>query len=183
MNLQGNVEALLGAFLEELSYHPLIAPFLNVSGKPAIEPYIHQGEVVSAVSPRNPIRILIGDEIGLGKTITAISIMKVLEKYGRVRRILIVLPRVLIMQWRKELERMGIPASRIRHLERDTLRFLKASGFPEGFYLASMDLLKREEYIDDVAEVRWDLIIADEVHKFGHRTVRFWEIGKKLVEA
>jgi len=183
MALQENVKAFLGAVFHELSYHPLVAPFLNASRNPPIEPYIHQGEVVSCVTPRNPIRILIGDEIGLGKTITAISIAKILEKYGRVKRVLIVLPRVLIMQWKKELQRMGIPASKIRHLERETVRFLKNQGFPEGFYLASMDLLKREEYMKDVAKVHWDLIMTDEVHKFGHKTRRFWEIGKKLVEA
>ncbi len=155
---------------------------MNVGGSPPIEPFIHQGEVVSALTPRNPIRVLVGDEIGLGKTITAISVAKILEKYGRAKRILIVLPRVLIMQWRKELQRMGIPPLKIMHIERDTIDFLKARGFQEGYYLASMDLLKREEYIKDVSSVKWDLIIVDEAHKFGHKTRRFWEIGKRLVE-
>ncbi|OYT46227.1 helicase [Candidatus Bathyarchaeota archaeon ex4484_40] len=182
-DIHENVKAFLKSLLEELSYHPLVAPYLNVSGNPPIEPFIHQVEVASSLAPRNPIRVLIGDEIGLGKTITAISTAKILEKYGRVRRILIVLPRVLIMQWRKELLRMGVPASKIMHLERDTVDSLRARGFPEGYYLASMDLLKREEYIGEAASIRWDLIIIDEVHKFGHKTERFWRIGKKLVEA
>jgi len=178
-----NVKAFLHGLMEELSYHPLIAPYLDARGTPPIQPFMHQGEAVVELTPRNPIRILIGDEIGLGKTITAISIAKVLERYGRVRRILLVLPRVLIMQWRKELLRMGIPASKIMHVERDTLHLLEARGFPSGYYLASMDLLKREEYIDFLSHLKWDLIIVDEVHKFGHKTQRFWKIGKKLVEA
>jgi len=169
--------------MEELSYHPLVVPYLDARGSPPIQPFMHQGEAVAVLTPRNPIRILIGDEIGLGKTITAASIAKVLEKYGRARRILLVLPRVLVMQWRKELLRMGIPASKIMHVERGTLQFLEARGFPEGYYLASMDLLKREEYMRFLSRLKWDLIIVDEVHKFGHRTQRFWEIGKNLVEA
>lgn len=169
--------------MEELSYHPLVAPYLDARGNPPIQPFMHQGEAVAALTPRNPIRILIGDEIGLGKTITAASIAKILEKYGRARRILLVLPRVLLMQWRKELLRMGVPASKIMHVERDTLQFLEARGFPRGYYLASMDLLKREEYMSLLSRLKWDLIIVDEVHKFGHKTRRFWEIGKNLIEA
>jgi len=55
-------------------------------------------------------------------------------------------------------------------------------GFQEGYYIASMDLLKREERISRIVDVEWDLIIVDEVHKFGYKTKRFWKIGKMLIE-
>ena len=90
---------------------------------------------------------------------------------------------MLVGQWRKELERMGIPRLNIKHLERDTIDFLKRQDFPEGYYLASMDLLKREERIVEVVDAPWDFIIVDEAHKFGYRTERFWKLGKMLVEA
>lgn len=54
--------------------------------------------------------------------------------------------------------------------------------FPEGYYIASMDLLKREERFSQIVNVEWDLIIVDEVHKFGYKTKRFWNIGKMLIE-
>lgn len=180
--LQEHVEALLARIFEELSYHPFIAPYLNTSRINPPQHYIHQCEVVGRLSLRKPIRVLIGDEIGLGKTVTALSVAKYLEKLGRVRRVLIIVPRVLVMQWRKELLRIGIPESKIQHLERGTIGFLKLQGFPEGYYIASMDLIKKEERISEIVKIPWDLIIIDEVHKFGYKTRRFWRIGKMLVE-
>ncbi|MEM0328485.1 MAG: helicase-related protein [Thermoproteota archaeon] len=180
--LQEHVEGLLARIFEELSYHPFIAPYLNTSRISPLQHYIHQCEVVGRLALRKPIRVLIGDEIGLGKTITALSVAKYLEKLGRVRRVLIIVPRVLVMQWRKELLRIGIPESKIQHLERSTIGFLKLKGFPEGYYIASMDLIKKEERISEIVKVPWDLIVIDEVHKFGYKTRRFW-LGKTLVEA
>jgi len=177
--LKKAVEGLLSKILAEFSYHPFIAPYLNAD----IQPYIHQWEAIARLCVRNPIRVLIGDEIGLGKTITALVIAKYLEVLDRVKRILIVVPRVLVEQWRKELIRMGIPESQIWQLESDTIEFIKLRNFPEGYYIVSMDLLKREERITEVIDVPWDLVIIDEVHKFGYKTERFWRIGKMMVEA
>ena len=177
--LKKAVEGLLSKILVEFSYHPFIAPYLNTD----IQPYIHQWEVIARLCTRNPIRVLVGDEIGLGKTITALVIAKYLETSNRVKRVLIVVPRVLVEQWRKEVIRMGIPESKIWQLESDTIDFIKRQNFPEGYYIASMDLLKREERITEIIDVPWDLVVIDEVHKFGYKTERFWRIGKMMVEA
>ena len=177
--LKKAVEGLLSKILVEFSYHPFIAPYLNAD----IQPYIHQWEVIARLCARNPIRVLVGDEIGLGKTITALVIAKYLETLNRVKRVLIVVPRVLVEQWRKEVIRMGIPESKIWQLESDTIDFIKRQNFPEGYYIASMDLLKREERITEIIDVPWDLVVIDEVHKFGYKTERFWRIGKMMVEA
>ncbi len=182
VKLKESVEEFLARILEELSYHPFIAPYLNTSRTNPPEHYIHQCEVIGRLALRRPVRALIGDEIGLGKTITALSVAKYLEKLRKVVRILIIVPRVLVMQWRKELLRMGIAESKIHHLERGNLNFLKMQYFPEGYYIASMDLIKREERMSEIGTVSWDLIIIDEVHKFGFRTKRFWRVGKMLVE-
>ena len=182
MDLKEAVSAILSTFLEELSYHPIVSPYLKVSEDFPIQPYLHQYEVVARLSVRRPIRALIGDEIGLGKTITAIALAKHLERIGRVKRVLIIVPRVLVNQWRKELSRMGIPDSKVKQIESYNLDYLKSIDFPEGYYLASMDFLKRKERIGEVLNIRWDLVIVDEVHKFGYKTERFWQIGKMLVE-
>lgn len=183
MELTETIKCLLTTVLEEYSYHPFIAPYLYTSRDNPPQHYLHQCEVLAKLAFRKPIRVLIGDEIGLGKTITALNIAKYLEKLGRVTRILVIVPRVLVPQWRKELLRMGIPQLRIRQLERETMDFLKKQGFPDGYYLASVDLIKKEERIKDILAVRWDLVIIDEVHKLGYKTKRFWRIGKMLIEA
>ena len=177
--LKKAVEGLLSKILIEFSYHPFIAPYLNTD----IQPYIHQWEAIARLCARNPIRVLVGDEIGLGKTITALVIAKYLETLNRVKRVLIVVPRVLVEQWRKEIIRVGIPESRIWQLESNTIDFIKLQIFPEGYYIASMDLLKKEEKITEVIDIPWDLVIIDEVHKLGYKTERFWKIGKMMVEA
>ena len=182
MDLKGAVSTLLTTLVEELSRHPIVSPYLKVSEDFPVQPYLHQYEVVARLSLRSPVRVLIGDEIGLGKTVTAIALAKHLERIGRVKRTLIIVPRVLVSQWKKELLRMGIPASKVKHIENYTLDFLKSINFPEGYYIASMDFLKREVRIGEVINVPWDLIIIDEVHKFGYKTKRFWRIGKMLVE-
>lgn len=182
MDLRGAVSVLLSTFMEELSCHPIVSPYLKISEDFPIQPYLHQCEVVARLSLRSPVRALIGDEIGLGKTITAIALAKHLERMGKVKRTLIVVPRVLVSQWKKELLRMGIPALKVKHIENYTMDFLKSINFPEGYYIASMDFLKREERIGEVINVPWDLVIIDEAHKFGYKTKRFWQIGKMLVE-
>jgi superfamily II DNA or RNA helicase len=182
MELRESVEQLLELVLGEMSYHPFIGPFLKTSRDNPPQPYVHQYEAVGKLALRKPIRVLIGDEIGLGKTITALSISKWMERLARANKTLIVVPRVLVGQWRKELLRMGVASSRIRQVERNTIEFLKLQNFPEGYYIASMDLLKKEERIGQIVEIPWDLIIIDEVHKFGFKTARFWKIGKMLVE-
>jgi superfamily II DNA or RNA helicase len=182
MELKEAVITLLTNVLNQYIYHPLFSPYLRTSNENPPRHYLHQCETLARLALRKPIRVLIGDEIGLGKTITAIAIAKYLENTGRARKTLIVVPRVLVLQWRKELVRMGIPTSKIRHLERDNIEFYKMVGFPEGYYIVSMDLLKREEKISKIVDVEWDLIIVDEVHKFGYKTQRFWKIGKMLIE-
>ncbi|MEM3897205.1 MAG: helicase-related protein [Nitrososphaerota archaeon] len=182
-SLKEAVQGLIAGLLEGFSTHPLIAPFLHTSRENPPEHYLHQHEVIARLAPRSPVRAFIADEIGLGKTITAIAVAKHLEAVGRVKRALIVVPRVLVYQWRKELLRMGIPTSRIHHLERWTIPGLEARGFPEGYYIASMDLLKRERHLEKIIDASWDLIIVDEAHRFGYKTKRFFNIGKRLIEA
>ncbi|MEM4676733.1 MAG: helicase-related protein [Candidatus Korarchaeota archaeon] len=182
MELRTAISTLLTNVLNQLRYHPLFAPYLKTSTENPPQHYLHQCEVIARLAVRKPIRVLIGDEIGLGKTITALAVAKYLETMGRVKRTLIIVPRVLVLQWRKELIRMGIPTSKIKHLESEDIEFYRMHGFPEGYYIASMDLLKREERISKVEDVEWDLIIVDEVHKLGYRTRRFQEIGKRLIE-
>lgn len=183
MELGEGVKVLVSNVMKEFSYHPLFSPYLNTSRNNPPQQYIHQCEAVGRLALRKPIRILVGDEIGLGKTLTALTIAKYLERIGRIKRCLIIVPRVLVGQWQRELSRMGFPDSRIKNIERYTLEFLKMQGFPEGYYIASMDLLKRGERIQEIVRIPWDLVIVDEVHKFGFKTQRFKVLGKNLVEA
>ncbi len=178
-----SVGLLISNLLNEFSFHPLIGPYLHASKDDPPKYYLHQYEILARLALRQPIRVFVADEIGLGKTVTAILIAKHLEIVGRAHRVLIIVPRVLMLQWRKELVRMGVPSSRMYQMERDSISALKEEHSSEGYYLASMDLLKKEKNIEKIIKIPWDLIIVDEAHRFGYNTKRFFNIGKRLIEA
>jgi len=172
---------LLNNILENYSsFNPFFTFLIPETGDKPIEPFLHQVEVASRLLFRKPIRVLIADEIGLGKTITALALLRKLVKVGQVRRALILIPRILVKQWITELRRMRL--DNIYRIERYTIRDLSNRGFPEGYYIASMDLIKRNEppygYFSRVQEVPWDLIIVDEAHRLGIRTERIEKIGR-----
>ncbi|GBF36549.1 helicase-related protein [Methanofervidicoccus abyssi] len=131
----------------------------------------HQAALLWRIVPVNPVRCLIGDEIGLGKTIEAAVIARYLEKRG-VKRVLLLLPRILMRQWKEELMRVGIAEVYIRELERYTFDYLRSAGFPEGYYIASIDTVKKEDFKSKIRDIEWDLIIVDEAHNIGGETLR-----------
>ena len=173
--------AFVSGLAEELKYHPFIAPYMNI--KKPIEQFLHQQEILALLSVRRPVRVLVADEIGLGKTITAITVAKYLEKTGEASRVLVIVPRILLNQWVTELNGMGIID--VYDIERHNIELMRRSSFPPGYYIGSIDLLKREQYMEAVSGVNWDLIIIDEAHKMStkgtRRTIRYNEIGGRLV--
>ncbi|MEM4863298.1 MAG: DUF3883 domain-containing protein [Pyrobaculum sp.] len=155
------------AVLEGFKYHPYIFVLRQASAGDSIYPYAHQLELLANVMPRHPIRVLIADEIGLGKTVEAILLIKYLREVGLAKRVLVLVPRVLVEQWVGELKRFGFAVTDIRRIERNTIGDLKTFGFPNGVYVASIDLVKRREHKGVITEVEWDVIIVDEAHRVG----------------
>lgn len=129
------------------------------------------------------MRILIGDEIGLGKTITAVVLGKYLQDVGRVRRVLILVPRILVPQWVEELS-YWVGMDNIHQVERENIETYCREGFTDGWYIVSMDLFVRNNIVrKSVFDVNWDLIIVDEVHKVSPETAkkRWKYIGDELI--
>ena len=177
------VFTLLDKVLEDYScYNPFFNFLIPEAGAKPVEPYLHQVEVASRLLFRKPIRVLIADEIGLGKTITALAMLRKLRKTGKAKRALILVPRILINQWIRELRRIGIV--RIHRIERNTIKDLERRQFPEGCYIASIDLVKRDEppyrYFSKVKQIPWDIVIIDEAHRLGIGTERLQKIGQVI---
>lgn len=156
--------------------YPTSAKFI---GKP-LEPYLHQIDLFSRLILRRPIRVLIADEIGLGKTVEAIALIRYLESRGEVSKILILTPKILIDQWREELKRAGIGHWNIKVLNRDEIKVLGTARVEHKYYILSIDLAKRREHREFIKHVNWDAIVVDEVHNAGYGTQRWWLI-KDLV--
>ena len=143
-----------------------IAPFLL----PAIRHEDYQlVPVKMALSLPRP-RLLIADDVGLGKTIEAGLILCELHARRRANRVLIVCPASLCLQWQREMQvKFGF---RFVIFNRQTLaqkrRELEAGTNPWAYeprIITSMDFLKRPDgAFREIQGLHWDVIIVDEAH-------------------
>lgn len=129
----------------------------------------HQMYILHEVSTRQSPRVLLADEVGLGKTIEACLIIQRLRSVGKAERILIIVPETLIHQWFVEmLRRFNLWFSIF-----DEERCLAAEGSNEGMNpfldeqlaLCSIDFLAESDARSGQAiEAGWDLVVVDEAH-------------------
>ena len=129
----------------------------------------HQMFIANEVSSRVTPRVLLADEVGLGKTIEAGLILHRLHLTGRANRVLILLPDALVNQWFVELlRRFNLVASVIDEERCEDLE----SDDPEGnpflscqIALSSINYIAGdEERTEQCVTAGWDLLIVDEAH-------------------
>jgi superfamily II DNA or RNA helicase len=129
----------------------------------------HQLEPALAVVRGYAARLLLADDVGLGKTIQAGLVVAELQALGMADRILIVTPPGLRDQWVAELsDRFGIHADVIDH--RDIRRRVSCFGIGSNPWatvrigVASIDYVKRADVLPSVLACRWDVFVVDEAH-------------------
>jgi superfamily II DNA or RNA helicase len=134
-----------------------------------VEPLPHQiTAVYDAMLPRQPLRFLLADDPGAGKTIMAGLFIKELIARGDLQRCLVVCPGSLAEQWQDELyRRFHLP---FEILTNDKLEAARTGNwFSEtNLVIARLDKLSRNEDVQQklsAPECRWDLIVCDEAHK------------------
>lgn len=133
-------------------------------------------------------RILIGDAVGLGKTLEIGIVLAELIRRGRGERILVVTPRAVLEQFQHELwTRFAIPLVRldsdgIRKVRRD----LPADRNPFSHYrraIISIDTLKNpREYSHHLKKQRWDAIVIDECHNLINPGTQNNELARLLAK-
>jgi len=142
---------------------------LRAAGVARIELMPHQLEPALAVVRGRGSRLLLADEVGLGKTIQAGLVVSELQARGAIARILVITPAGLREQWADELvQRFAIAAPAV---DGRVLRRL-ATTLPIGVNpwmtlpaaIASVDYVKRSEVLPAVAACPWDLVVVDEAH-------------------
>ncbi|MBA3642046.1 MAG: DEAD/DEAH box helicase, partial [Acidobacteria bacterium] len=145
-------------------FDPLLAVHTSL-----IEPLPHQiTAVYGAMLPRQPLRFLLADDPGAGKTIMAGLLIKELIARGDLQRCLIVCPGMLAEQWQDELyRRFNLP---FEILTNDKLEAARTGNwfFETNLAIARLDKLSRNEDVQAklaVPDCRWDLIVCDEAHK------------------
>ncbi|HNR90914.1 MAG TPA: RNA polymerase-associated protein RapA [Dokdonella sp.] len=129
----------------------------------------HQLCVAGTASARRPLRVLLADEVGLGKTIEAGMILARLIATGRVGRVLVLLPESLVHQWFVELLRRFNLAFALFDEERcEAIETSDPGRNPfqdEQLVIASVGFLGTQaKRATQAIEAGWDLVIADEAH-------------------
>lgn len=114
-------------------------------------------------------RVLVADDVGLGKTIQAGLALAELQHRRASFRALVVVPAPLIDQWVCELrDRLGLDAMAVHQdtLDRESLQ-VAVGATPwdrAGIWIASPDYLKQRHVLDGIPLTPWDLVIVDEAH-------------------
>lgn len=134
-----------------------------------IELLPHQISIASAVCNRLRARVLLADEVGLGKTIEACLILHRLHLTGRAERILILVPEPLVHQWFVELLRRFHLRFSILDEERCAdaqLQDEQANAFAQSqLVICSMTLpCSDARRAEQLLQAGWDLVVVDEAH-------------------
>ncbi len=142
-----------------------------------IEPWPHQLRAYKRMLDRWPFRLLVAEEVGLGKTAEAGFIIRHLLLSERARRILIMAPSGILRQWQAEMyEKFNLLAPIYtgqslvwpeHHFRRSPLeeRVSRESWTEQPIVLVSSNLVRRKERQREVLEAEdWDLIVLDEAH-------------------
>ncbi|MBS0471291.1 MAG: DUF3883 domain-containing protein [Proteobacteria bacterium] len=145
-------------------FDPVLAVHTSV-----VEPLPHQiTAVYDAMLPRQPLRFLLADDPGAGKTIMAGLLMKELIARGDLNRCLVVCPGSLSEQWQDELyRRFHLP---FEILTNDKLEAARTGNwfFENNFVIARLDKLSRNPDVQlklEAPDCGWDLVVVDEAHK------------------
>jgi SNF2 family DNA or RNA helicase len=156
-----------------------------------VDPLPHQiTAVYEAMLPRQPLRFLLADDPGAGKTIMAGLLIKELIARGDLRRCLIVCPGSLVEQWQDELHRrFHLP---FEILTNDKLEAARTGNWflENDLTIARLDKLSRDEDVQQklsAPDCRYDLIVCDEAHKMSAsifsgeiKATKRYKLGKLL---
>lgn len=148
----------------------LFDPFAAV-GSSTIQPLPHQIEAVyGRLLPLQPLRFLLADDPGAGKTIMSGLYIRELMLRGDLDRCLVIAPGSLVEQWQEELhDKFDL---RFDILSRDMVEAARTGNpFQErNLLIARLDQLSRSEELQaKLAVTDWDLVIVDEAHKMSAR--------------
>lgn len=134
----------------------------------------HQVNAAIRVLSKMNSRAILGDEVGLGKTIEAGIILKELIARGLAERVLILTPASLTSQWREEMA-LKFNEHFISH---DDPEF-------EGFdahdkIISSIDTAKLDKHVPDIISQDWDLTVVDEAHYLKNRNTQRYRLMETL---
>lgn len=171
-----------------LSTRAAAGPFRSF-GRIAVEPRPYQLVPLMMAMRLDPVRLLIADDVGIGKTIEALLVARELLDRGEVTRMAVLCPPHLAEQWQREMaEKFHIEAtlvlsSTIQPLERNLPAGVSVFD-RHPFVIVSTDFIKAPNRRDDFLRCCPELVIVDEAHTctVGDRTGRARQYRHELVK-
>ena len=143
-----------------------------------VEPLWHQIETVRKVLRQFRGRVLLADEVGLGKTIEAGMVLKEYALRGMANRVLVLTPASLVGQWQEELARkFGLDFATTYDA---SVREDPAAFWRQPRIVASIATARRREHLELLAAEPFDLVIVDEAHHLRDRTSTSWKLVDTL---
>lgn len=149
-----------------------------------IEPKLHQVFVAHRVTHKLYPRMILADEVGLGKTIEAGLIIKELRARQVAKRVLVMCPATLQQQWKFELTSKFnedfeiIDGAAIKHLGKGGANpWKKINGV-----ISSLNLAIRPEHAERIVNAGWDMVVIDEAHR-AKKTLQYTTQTYKLADS
>ncbi|MDZ7362342.1 MAG: DEAD/DEAH box helicase [candidate division KSB1 bacterium] len=143
-----------------------------------IERYWYQIETVKKVLKHFRGRVLLSDEVGLGKTIEAGMLIKEYRLRGLVKKALILVPPALVSQWQEEMrEKFDLD-----FITSDDVEVKRHPDFWEknDWVIASLHTAKNKANFDLVTQIKYDLVVVDEAHHLKNKTTLSWKLVNAL---
>ncbi len=139
-----------------------------------IELIPHQLYIANEVSSRFVRRIMLADEVGLGKTIEACLILHRLLVSGRISQVLIIVPESMVHVWFVELLRKFNLLFTITEIgEDDEMNESNPFEFSSLILVGMDQFLKHKNLVLKASSVDWDMVIVDEAHHLVEGTDEF----------
>ena len=144
-----------------------------------VDHYWYQIETAKNVLKHFRGRVLLADEVGLGKTIEAGMVIKEYMLRGLVKRALIVTPASLVSQWQDEMQskfELAFTTTDNPLYYRDPQRFWRETPL----ILASLQLVRLAKNFEVLAAQEFDLVVVDEAHYLRNRRTLNWKLVNAL---
>lgn len=136
------------------------------------QPLPHQVQTAERVLREMRGRAILADEVGLGKTIEAGLIIKEYQLRRLAKKILILVPASLVLQWTRELsDKFRIQATAQRN---------EWTWSEYDVVVASLDTAKREPHRTQILNQPWDMLVVDEAHKLKNDRTKNWQVVNQI---
>jgi superfamily II DNA or RNA helicase len=143
-----------------------------------VETHWYQVETVRKVLKQYRGRVLLADEVGLGKTIEAGMVMKEYMLRGMAEHVLILTPASLVGQWREEMaEKFAIDCATTHDR---LLRDDPAAFWAQPRVIASIAAARRKEHAALLSEQRYDVVVVDEAHHLKDQSSASYQLVNSL---